>query len=61
MVTLDDLIAAALAAKAKSPLGGDTVVCLCENDREYVELTCTALDTDPEHPEDGAHFLVCIN
>lgn len=60
-LTLDDLIAAAEAAKAKSPLGGETVVCFCEDDREYVELTRTALDTDAEHPEDGALFLVCIN
>lgn len=61
MLTLDELIAAALEAKAKSPLGGGTVVHHCENDREYIAATRAILDTDPECPEDGAVFLVCIN
>lgn len=59
-LTLDELIAAALDAKARSPLGGETVVHHCENDREYISATRAVLDTDPEHPEDGAVFLVCI-
>ena len=61
MMTLDELIAAALDAKAKSPLGGGTVVYHCENDREYIPSTRALLDTDPDHPEDGAVFLVCVN
>jgi hypothetical protein len=60
MLTLDELITDALAAKEKSPLGGGTVVHHCEEDREYIAATKAFLDTDPEHPEDGAVFLVCI-
>jgi len=60
MLTLDQLIAAALDAKAKSPLGGGTVVHLCERDREYIPFNRVLLDTDTAHPEDGAVFLVCI-
>jgi hypothetical protein len=56
LITLDKLIAAATEAKAKSPLGGDTVVHLCEYEREYIPINGTLLDVD----EDGAVFLVCI-
>lgn len=61
MLTLDQLIAAALAARKHSPLGGETLAHLCETDREYMEVTYAALETEIESPEDGAVFLVCIN
>jgi hypothetical protein len=56
ILTLDSLIEAATEAKANSPLGGETVVHLCEQDREYIAIGGTLLDVD----EDGAVFLVCI-
>ena len=57
VLTLDDLIAAALDAKAKSPLGGGTVVHLCEREREYIAFTKALLESD----EDGAVFLLCLD
>lgn len=60
MLTLDDLQKAVADAITRSPLGGGTVVHLCEFNREYIPCTRAVLDTDPEAPEDGAVFIVCI-
>ena len=48
-MTLDQLIIAAIEAKAKSPLGGDTIVHLCEDDLEYTTAAQAVLDTEIEH------------
>lgn len=46
-MSIDDLIAALQKAREESCLGGETVVCLCEDEREYTQLTSVALDHDP--------------
>lgn len=52
--TLTELIVAAQDAIAKSPLGGETVVHLCEFEREYRPIIGTMLECD----DNGAVFLV---
>jgi hypothetical protein len=56
-MTIDELIAIAAGAREVSPLGGRTVVCLCEYEREYEEITRATLDTG----SDSAVFLVCVD
>ena len=54
VLTIDDLIVRLEAAKKVSKLGGNTVVHLCEDFREYVPISDTVLDED----QDGAVFLL---
>lgn len=56
VLTLDELIAKAIKAREESKLGGGTVVCLCEQQREYIEFTDAKLDQD----EDGAVFILLL-
>lgn len=56
MITIDELIEKLQDARNKTPLGGNVVVCLCEDDREYVSFTEAKLDAD----KDGAIFILVI-
>ena len=53
-ITIDDLIERLTVAKQVSPLKGDTVVHLCEEDREYIPFNDAKLDVD----QNGAVFIL---
>lgn len=56
-ITLGDLLHIALEAIKTSPLGLETVVCLCEMDRETISFKDAKLDVD----QDGATFLISLH
>ncbi len=45
-LTIESLLNRLCRIAAKSPLGAKTVVCLCEEDREYIHFVGTSLDKD---------------
>lgn len=56
-MNIDELINELVKAKNASPHGGNTDVCLCEDDREYTPIKRAILDNDNH---ESAVFLVCI-
>ncbi len=57
MVTISEAIKILTEAAECSPLGGDTVIHLCEDEREYLPFDRARLDAD----DAGAVFLFCLN
>lgn len=56
-LTIDDVIEALTIAKRRAQLGGNTVVALCEEDREYVSFVDVGIENDP----DGSTCLVSLH
>ncbi len=52
-ITIDQAIEALMIAKRRSPLGGNTVVCLCEEDIEYMTFADIGIETD-------SHGAICL-
>ena len=61
VLTIGILLDALNKAKDISPYGLDTVICLCEMEREYTMFADAGLDYTKEYPEDGAVFLVSLH
>lgn len=57
MITIDDAIIQLTKLREKSPLGGETVIVLCEQDREYEEFHEITLGTDPDMGEPNGLIL----
>lgn len=60
MVTIDEAIRHLTLLRQQSPLGGGTVLVLCEQNREYEEIHKITLDTDPDMGEPNGHILFHI-
>jgi len=54
-MTIDEAIAKLTELKGKSKLGGETVLCVCLPDIEYIEVDDIKVDND----QHGAIALMC--